>query len=367
MPRPDYALDTAPPDVQALAAAHGMGRTFRTYEAAAHERRRPTAAGIYLAFMTLIGFGLYVGGGPSYVLLYLAALFVGALLVVAVRKIVKAIASTGDILSAGSRVYLFDSGLIHSGLTDRGKPEAQAFRWDEVSVFRSSNSLDNFDPISRASVAYTYTVRRPDRSAVVLRPTYWSIGDINELGSAITAGVGAVQVPRALAAVRRGETVTFGNFSVSDRGFRYHKDKKPTPWDHLERIRVVRDSTDEGDYVAVRTTDGFFGERKYPLLRGRPNDWVLVEVAEALIRDGRRAVVRPESQWDPPQNPSDSPRSKRDALVSGLTAVMNAAIMFTVVGFVEVLAFFVPVLGSGPVCALPGSSGCVVPPSDSLL
>jgi hypothetical protein len=286
--RPDHALDTAPPAVRALAAKHRMGFTFRTYEAAARRRREPVwipvGVGVYVAgFTTAMAFLLIAGGSPGLVVLIF--LFVLILLVAAIRMVVKAakaVASAGDIMPAGSRVYLFDSGLVHSGITRGGSHKARAFLWDEVSVFRHFNDSGNTDPISGARVPYTYTVERPDRRAVVLRPSHWPIADIEELGGAITARVGAVQVPRALAAVRRGQTVRFGSFAVNDRGFRYYSGRgtpRVTPWDRIERIYLV------GDEITVWKTRRFLNEDKYSVGLRDPNDWVLVAVAETLIRD----------------------------------------------------------------------------------
>jgi hypothetical protein len=273
--------------VRAIAAEHSMGFTFRTYEAAARQRRAPVwvtvGALVYVAGFTAALAFLLVAGGGAAGLIPLILLFALLLLFAAIRmvgKAAKAVTSVGAIIPAGSRVYLFDSGLVHSGVTRSGRHRARAFLWNEVSVFRHFHPINSTSTTDPAPAHYTYTVERPGSATVVLNHSYWEVADIQELGGAIVDRVSAAQVPRVLAAVRGGRTVRFGRFTVNDRGLRYERSRM-THWDRIESVYV------SGDEITVRTTRRFFNydnEGRYPAWIV-PNDVVLAAVAETLIRD----------------------------------------------------------------------------------
>ena len=180
-------------------------------------------------------------------------------------------------MSGGSRVYLFDSGLVHSGLTRTGRHRARAFRWHEVSVVRDFHPKNSTSTTEPAPAHYTYTVTRPGGATVVLDDSYWEIADIQELGGAIRDRVSATQVPQVLAAVRGGRKVRFGRFTVNDRGLRYERSML-VRWDRIETVYI------SGDEITVRTTRRALNESRYPAWIV-PNDFVLEAVAETLIRD----------------------------------------------------------------------------------
>ncbi|GAB3426123.1 DUF6585 family protein [Flindersiella endophytica] len=280
--RPGHGLDTAPPAVRAAAAEHNLGHTFRVYDAAPARRRGPAwvtiGALVYVAAFTAgLAYLLTIGAGASG-LIPLIVLFALLLLFAAIRLVAKAVRagrSIGAIMPAGSRVYLFDFGLVHSGLTRSGRDRTQAFRWTELSVFRQFhpiNSISTTDPAH-----HTYTVKRPGGATIALDHSYWQVADIQELGGAIVDRVRATQVPRALAAVRAGRGVRFGEFTVNDRGLRYTRSRLAR-WDRIESVYVM------GDELVVRMNRSFFGVdnvARYPAWF-IPNDFVLAAVAETL-------------------------------------------------------------------------------------
>lgn len=282
--RPGHALDAAPPDVRAVAATYRMGFTFRTYEAAAQRRRAPVWVTVgALAFVAVFTAGLaflLIAGGGVAGLIPLVLLFVLILLFAAIRmvgKAARAVGSVGAITPAGSRVYLFDTGLVHSGLTRVGRHKTRAFLWSEVSVFRHFHPINSTSTTDPAPAHYTYTVKRPDGATVALHHSYWEVADIQELGGAIVDRVGAAQVPRVLAAVRGGRKVRFGPFTVNDRGLRYQRSKM-VRWDRTESVYVT------GDEITVRKARRFGNDGRYPAWIV-PNDFVLAAVADTLIRD----------------------------------------------------------------------------------
>ena len=285
--RPGYALDLAPPDVRALAAEHSLGFTFRVYEAAASRRRAPAwvtiGALVFVACFTgglayLLMAGAGVTGLIPLVVLFALILLFGVLAMV--RKAAKVGMSVGAIQPAGSRVYLFDFGLVHSGFTRSGRARARAFRWDEVSVVRHFHPVDSTSTTEAAPAHYTYVVKRPGGATVALHHSYWEVADLQELGGAIVDRVGAAQVPRVLAAVRGGRAVRFGRFTVNDRGLRFVRSRMAR-WDRIESVYV------SGDEVVVRMSRGVLGfdnVSRYPAWVV-PNDFVLAAVAATLTRE----------------------------------------------------------------------------------
>lgn len=286
-PRPGYGIDTAPPAVRAAAVEHNLGCTFRVYEAAASRRRAPAwvtiAALVYVACFTAgLAYLLMTGAGASG-LIPLIVLFALILLFAAIAmagRAAKAGLSLGAIMPAGSRVYRFDSGFVHSGLTRGGRPRTRAFLWNEVSVLRHFHPVSSTSTTEPVPAHYTYIVKRPGGASIALHHSYWEIADLQELGGAIVDRVSAVQVPQVLAAVRAGRAVRFGRFTINDRGLRYERSRMAR-WDRIESVYV------SGDEIAVRMTRGVLGldnVARYPAWIV-PNDFVLAAVAETLSRE----------------------------------------------------------------------------------
>jgi len=272
--RPTYSLTAAPPIVQAVAAQRIMGSTFRVYEATPGPVGFPVSAGVWtsravasMALALVLTIGILIARNQYF--LYFGGLVVLALFIVAVRMIARArraIGSGGYIAPAGSRVYLFDSGLVHSGLVRDGNCIARAFLWNEVSV-----------SVSRTFNWTYYLVARPWTSmwtSVQLSSRDWDVMDFEELGRAIIEKVKAVQVPQVLAAVRRGQQVSFGQLTVDRRGLL--SSDGLTRWDRIESVSRA------GGDVVVWKVGRFSGLDEYPAVS---NEFVLEAVANTLIRE----------------------------------------------------------------------------------
>lgn len=251
-------LETAPPDVRAVAAEHGLGSLHSTYAATAG-RAGVTAfkVAFSVALAALLGFWAVTEGGIFIVL----AVFFGAAAVLTVARAVHAVRS------GGGRVYLFESGFVHTGRAGA----ARAFRWDEIEVLRDVTRTYN----AFGTTDHKFTVTRPDGAKVVLSTdTFWDVG---ELGQQVEQRVTETQTPTVLAAVGAGETVNFGPLSVDAHGL--HDQRETATWDQVTSVGLRDGKVRLEDTTRRRT-------RTYDINRV-PNVFVLAAVANALAAERR--------------------------------------------------------------------------------
>jgi hypothetical protein len=121
-------------------------------------------------------------------------------------------------------VYLFQQGIVvYIG------GEAQVFPWNQIAEIwkRTTGGDEN----SHGTI--TYVLHHVDGSQVKLDD---STKGISELGQAIAQGVKQEQLPGALHAIRAGQTLTFGPFSVNQEGI--SDTHKFNPWSQVSNIRA---------------------------------------------------------------------------------------------------------------------------------
>jgi hypothetical protein len=125
-------------------------------------------------------------------------------------------------------VYLFEQGLIQA---DRAG--AVDIRWDQVeSVLQAITHRYQYGV--KVASTYIYTIRRIDGYTTRITHFYQ---DIAELGNAIAERVTAVALPRAVDAVRAGQTVTFGDLSLNLSGIAA-AGKGAVPWSEIQKVNV---------------------------------------------------------------------------------------------------------------------------------
>lgn len=167
---------------------------------------------------------------------------------------------------ANQQVYLFEQGLV----IDKGK-QVQAFPWNQAAEVWQSITR-NYRNGRYVNTTYLYTLRRADGYRIKLDNL---TKDIAELGPAIAQGITRELVPRALQAIRAGQTLTFASFSVNQQGI--GKGHEFLPWSQVQGIDVQ-----QGRVIIkkVGTSRGSWTDRVAKI----PNFLVFTVVAEEMLR-----------------------------------------------------------------------------------
>jgi hypothetical protein len=130
----------------------------------------------------------------------------------------------------GAKMALHANGLVHH---HRGK--AYTYLWTDLTVRRKVvETHEQSGGGVPYRTDYTYTLRRADGRQLELSSDY---GDgMIELGDIVVDQVNRVALPRALAALRRGETLTFGPLRLDMFGVASGKER--IDWLSVKEIRV---------------------------------------------------------------------------------------------------------------------------------
>jgi hypothetical protein len=148
------------------------------------------------------------------------------------------------------------------------------YRWDQAAsvtqyiVRRYTNGI-------YSGTTHRYTLRMMDGRRVVFSD---GIRNVEQLGKQIQAGVSTELLPRALAAVRGGQTISFGKFGINQGGITLNT--AILPWNEVASIDVKRGA------IVIRKRDQrrAWGTTSVGVT---PNVFIFLAVAEQL----RRAAI----------------------------------------------------------------------------
>lgn len=247
-----------PPDVAARAEARRLGAHLAAYRP--HLLRRPVAWALALAGSAcLVGALAWVHAG-----VWPAGLASTAFGVLFLSVLARTPGFSGRF--AARRVDVFEHGFIES---DHGGPRVD-FRWESISSV-CQQVISNYTSGIHTGTNYLYTVRRDDGVTVKLTQVYEGIA---ALGETIAQHVAQVQLPRAIAAIEHGETVTFGDLSLNSGGLGC-PGRGNVPWSEVEHIRVDR------GYVCMRRAGKWRSWSNKPASQ-IPNLFVFLTLADLL-------------------------------------------------------------------------------------
>jgi hypothetical protein len=131
------------------------------------------------------------------------------------------------IQTANQQIYLFQQGII----IDKGK-QVQVLPWNQIAEVWQ-NITRHYRNGSYTGTTYLYTLRRADGYQIKLDDL---TKDIAELGVAIVQGSTRELLPRALHALRAGQTLTFASFSVNQSGI--SNGQEHLTWSQVQAVDV---------------------------------------------------------------------------------------------------------------------------------
>lgn len=167
--------------------------------------------------------------------------------------------------NAGRELRLYEHGLIAVGTNGA---TLMPYRWDEVSVLQ--NNVRHYRNGGYTHTTYSYTLSSADAGAITLTGGFVGAA---EWGPAIQEAVTAVQLPGAMAAVARGETLGFGDISVNRAGIAAGNNS--VAWHQLQEVRVK-----EG-YVSLKVEGRWRGISRTAVAQ-IPNFFVFLALADRL-------------------------------------------------------------------------------------
>lgn len=228
-----------PLSVQQVAAAQQLGAFVKGYGSSIV--RTIIGALVFL----VAGILFFVGGtiptdetvATRSVLVIFAVLFVGTAIYLLYTVI----------QAANQQVYLFQRGII----IEKGS-QTQAFPWSQANEVRQSITR-NYRNGVYTGTTYIFTLRRADGYQVKLGNLTKGIA---ELGPAMAEGVTRELVPRALQALRMGQTLTFEPFVINQQGI--GNGHEFLPWSQIQpvevkqgRVTVKKVGTSRGTWSAM--------------------------------------------------------------------------------------------------------------------
>ncbi|MFJ8845995.1 DUF6585 family protein [Streptomyces cyaneofuscatus] len=174
----------------------------------------------------------------------------------------------------------FRLDLYEHGLTAVVKGQAHAVRYDSTSVLQRSIRHTG----ATGYTEYWYTLTDIDERNIVLRGRSDRVvkkGQFSkpqEWGTAIQQGVTRAQLPKALAAIHSGESLSFGKLWISREAVGSARDA--AKWTQIEEIRVI------GGYVKIKMAGKWrsLGATAVttPVVSEMPNFFVFLALADHL-------------------------------------------------------------------------------------
>lgn len=219
-------------DLSALVKAKGLGEPRATYlpdrQPSWSDRPASSKAGAVIAGAIVL----------SIVAVLLASAPVFAVILIV---ILAGMAGIGVVRNRGAaarmqgrELRLFEHGLVNVGV---GKQTPAAIRWDEASVLQDiTRHVRNG---ATAHVTYLYKLSCPSGTQTAISGIDGGIGGIErprEWGTEIQRAVTSAQLPGAVAALERGEDLSFGDITVNRDGISARG--KSVPWGQLQEIQV---------------------------------------------------------------------------------------------------------------------------------
>ncbi|HEY7346942.1 MAG TPA: DUF6585 family protein [Ktedonobacterales bacterium] len=174
------------------------------------------------------------------------------------------------LLHGSWRIYVYTDGWVFL----KGN-QAIPCRWDQV-AFVWQRIIRYYRNGVYAGTSYKYTVQRADGVQMVLTNVF---RNVNQLGDRIQSEVTSRLTPQALAAVRAGQTLPFGRFSINWQGLA--TPKEVIPWSEAPQVSIG------SGWVTIQRR----GQRKgtpYGKVDSIPNLYVFLKVADALAKGQAR-------------------------------------------------------------------------------
>lgn len=168
--------------------------------------------------------------------------------------------------AATQRVYLFQRGVVIA----KGD-QLQPFPWNQVAEVWQSVTRNYRNGIY-VGTTYSYTLHRVDGYQIKLGNLTKNIA---ELGPVIARGVTQELIPRALHAIRNGQTLTFALFSVNQQGI--GNGREFIPWQQVQNINVKQGRVTVKK-IGISRTWGTITVAKMP------NFLIFTAVTEEMIR-----------------------------------------------------------------------------------
>ncbi len=256
-----------PAGIAQLAVVRGLGPLVRIYPAKRLEWWRVLTLAVFVVGFLGGAVALFVAGFGE------PGAWLGALVCFVLGLPFLWIASRAPNFNpamAARHVYLFEHGLIQaerSGAVD--------LRWDQIDwVTQAITHVYRYG--IRVQSTYVYTLRRVDGYTTKITHFY---RDIAELGNTIAGQVTAVRLPRAIDAIRAGQTVNFGDLSLNASGIAA-AGKGALPWTEIQRVTVTN------GYVSVAKQGKWLSWSSQPAKDIR-NLFVFLELANRLAAAGR--------------------------------------------------------------------------------
>ncbi|WP_067568879.1 DUF6585 family protein [Nocardia acidivorans] len=147
-----------------------------------------------------------------------------------------------------------------------------AFRWQTVSVLQDVTRISHRTYGTETGVSMTYRYQLTDPSGDSYLLTH-SFNEPHRWGPAIQDRVTAAQLPGAIAAVNRGESLEFGSLALNSN--QVLANGQAVPWARVEEIRVKK------GFISIRVAGQWLSLTKVTV-SAIPNVFVFLELAERL-------------------------------------------------------------------------------------
>lgn len=241
--------ETIPPEIAALAAAEGFGSHVRTF--------RPQRTAVW----RLVGQAVF--GVAGLVIVFPAVMF-GWLLMQSPNLSKK---------QAARRLHFFEHGLI---VTDR-KGRAGTIRFGASAVMQEV--VRRYVNGVYVGTTYTYTLIGPAGAPVKVtnffeQPELW--------GPAIQQAITEAQLPGALAALRAGETIDFGDIVVNAAGVATAR-RGSTTWAEIQAVEVRK------GWVYLRKAGKTLSWSSTPVKK-IPNAFLFLAITNVLTENARQGA-----------------------------------------------------------------------------
>lgn len=210
-----------PMSVQQAASMQQLGAFIKIYPAS--YVRTIIGAVVFL----LVAVPFFIGGltsddtlGRTQAVLIVFALLFFAMAIYLFYTVVQAI---------NQRIYLFQQGIV----IDKGN-QVQVLPWNQVAEIWQSVTRNYRNGIYTGTT-YIYTLRRADGYQIKLNNMTKHIA---ELGPIVAQGITRELIPRALYAIRSGQTLTFARLTVNLQGI--SNGREFLPWSQILAVDVKR-------------------------------------------------------------------------------------------------------------------------------
>jgi hypothetical protein len=179
------------------------------------------AAGVGFMGLTVhLAFGPWPGPGNRWGALARGAFISAFVLAIAVAMLLRAFKIRGRRLIAFADALAFEKG-----------NKTEVFRWDEIISVARVKNVGAIESVLKG--AYQLILQGPDERRLELNE---SLSPFKELRCLVEEKTLAHLLPAALEAYEDGQTISFGQLSVSWQGLHYQSDT--LPWDKVAEIQI---------------------------------------------------------------------------------------------------------------------------------